>query len=1461
MAVDGSLFFNTKVDTSGFLKGRKAITGACEGIKSAVGKIGRVVAMAFSFEQVARFAKECVTASNKTANAFKGLESIINGQGRSYSQATSWLQDYVSDGLIPLQNAVTAYKNLASRGYSDDQIKSTLTALKDSAAYGRQSAYTMGEAVQTATEGLKNENSILVDNAGVTKNVAKMWQDYAKSIGTSSAKLTQQQKIQAEVNGILTETRFQTGDAKKVANSFSGQVSRLAFNFNELKVAIGNILTVYLKPIVAYLNSALTKLTEFVKKSANLIGITNNNSKATESLSNNSSSASENYAEMAESAEDVAKANEKSLASFDKITKLASSSNSQTDNNIDNTLNNLGGGQITANVEVKTDEAENQLKDFFKRLKKKFARLFSPIKSAWNKYGEQYIQSAKKSLQSLWDMIKSIGKSFEKVWENGTGEKVIGDILQTVINLNDAVTNLATNFKNAWNTDGIGDKIAQNFGDAFTIISGRIKDMSISISNWSFNVNFAPLLKSFEKLQKAVNPIIDDIGKGLQWVLDNVLLPVGSWIIEEAVPASVDLLSTTLDILRKAVENFKPLGKWLWENFLKPIAKWTGKAVIKALDGLRTAISKLEKYVPVLDGIATGMAVIAISKLLKKAGVISKLAGAFVKFSTALAPISGILATAGGAFATAGGGFVGMASMITTAFTTGVTAFADFMRGLSPLAKVTGTIAGVIETFTTVMTTVHDLETGVINAGDAFLNISAGLGIAAVGITAMVGPKGLFGIAIAALVGLVAGATQAVDDNIEAVSKAEIYNDMGTPISEFSDKVTALADTIKNNTSDIISLGDAIGSNDEEIKNNSEQLQGLIDRMVATGDMSKEMAEKIAKTSGEISEVAKTNITESTNGIIKELGNHFEDTAKISGQSTQEIISNLYLLEADGNKLIAETNQEISDLSASMVDMDKSSEEFSNAQERLGELSSKLMEYSGYSDTTVESADNLIQKLQELDANQINWESETAVNEAMNAITSGYAQSMEDLDNASNSSVKVIDDLVKRYQNMGLLDTAGEQMFNNLKTSIVTDYDKQKETLQSTVDEKMNDFANCAGRSFENAWDKAEQQVYNNSLGGFFTYFGAEFASKWNGTEFENEMSKKIESSMDTSVNDGVNKAIEKIDTTNAMHGLAENNVKGYVDGWNSNASDMLEAMKKTCGISVDTVKEDVYDQHSPSKVFSEIAKNNVLGLKNGTTQNANLAISAMKTMCLQIVSNAKLGLIDLPNVFKSTFSSVQNRINEFVENSKSRMNSGVSQISSIAKDGLNGLMSEINRMENPFENYFNNILNRTDNFKNNFIGIMWDIGNSLGNVFWSIKENSWSFGWEINNSLKDALNQMIYNFNSMFQGLNSLNGSLAFVPGFNMGFNIPEIPYLATGTVVPANYGEFLAVLGDNKRETEVVSPLSTMKQALAEVLANSDNQNINLIVNLDGKQVLESTIKQAKNAKKRTGRNPFMI
>ena len=268
---DGSIRIDTKIDGSGFQKG-------LEGMGSGLKKLAGLAAAAFGTAALVNFGKEAINAASDLSNAWTGLQSIVEGQGRSFSKAKSFIEGYIADGLVPLENAVTSYKNLAARGYDDSQIQQTMTALKDAAAFGRQASYSLGDAVMSATEGLKNENSILVDNAGVTKNVAKMWDDYAKSIGTTANNLTQAQKIQAEVSGILEETKFQTGDAAKVAGTYSGQVSLLAFNFQNLKVAVGNALIPIAQAVLPGINAIISSLTTlanvFAKVTALLFGKT-----------------------------------------------------------------------------------------------------------------------------------------------------------------------------------------------------------------------------------------------------------------------------------------------------------------------------------------------------------------------------------------------------------------------------------------------------------------------------------------------------------------------------------------------------------------------------------------------------------------------------------------------------------------------------------------------------------------------------------------------------------------------------------------------------------------------------------------------------------------------------------------------------------------------------------------------------------------------------------------------------------------------------------------------------------------------------------------------------------------------------------------------------------------------------------------------------------------------------------
>lgn len=127
---------------------------------------------------------------------------------------------------------------------------------------------------------------------------------------------------------------------------------------------------------------------------------------------------------------------------------------------------------------------------------------------------------------------------------------------------------------------------------------------------------------------------------------------------------------------------------------------------------------------------------------------------------------------------------------------------------------------------------------------------------------------------------------------------------------------------------------------------------------------------------------------------------------------------------------------------------------------------------------------------------------------------------------------------------------------------------------------------------------------------------------------------------------------------------------------------------------------------------------------------------------------------------------------------------------------------------------------------------------------------------------LEDALNYIV-------DGINGLSFDVPdWVPkigGTTFGFDIRpfHLPRLASGTVVPPRAGEFAAILGDNNRETEVVSPLSTIKQALLEAMREGglgSGGDIQITLNLDGKTVYDTIVKRNQMTKRQTGKNPLL-
>lgn len=150
------------------------------------------------------------------------------------------------------------------------------------------------------------------------------------------------------------------------------------------------------------------------------------------------------------------------------------------------------------------------------------------------------------------------------------------------------------------------------------------------------------------------------------------------------------------------------------------------------------------------------------------------------------------------------------------------------------------------------------------------------------------------------------------------------------------------------------------------------------------------------------------------------------------------------------------------------------------------------------------------------------------------------------------------------------------------------------------------------------------------------------------------------------------------------------------------------------------------------------------------------------------------------------------------------------------------------------------------------------------GTVFNGVTEGIANAFKKILNSLISGINKVIaVPFNAINAALRTIRdiSILGIQPFKNVihTINVPSIPYLAQGTVVPPNR-EFLAMLGDNKTETEVVSPLSTMKQALIEALAEA-GQNQTIVVNVDGQKLFDIIVNRNNNTVRRTGATPLLV
>ena len=223
--------------------------------------------------QVQEILNKAVTIASERSNALKGLESAANFKGIDASAAQESVQNLrlVKAGILDLSDAATGYKSLISAGFSDEQAVNVLESFSDAAAFGKQSALSFGEAISRAAEGVKNQNSALVDNVGLTKNLSVILKERGFELQDLSDKTKGQNAINALYNGILEETKGQVGDADKLTQGYTGSTAALENAQKNLYAAIGNL--IIQSPQMIEANKVLTEQINSYKE-----GVTDANS-------------------------------------------------------------------------------------------------------------------------------------------------------------------------------------------------------------------------------------------------------------------------------------------------------------------------------------------------------------------------------------------------------------------------------------------------------------------------------------------------------------------------------------------------------------------------------------------------------------------------------------------------------------------------------------------------------------------------------------------------------------------------------------------------------------------------------------------------------------------------------------------------------------------------------------------------------------------------------------------------------------------------------------------------------------------------------------------------------------------------------------------------------------------------------------------------------------------------------
>ena len=119
------------------------------------------------------------------------------------------------------------------------------------------------------------------------------------------------------------------------------------------------------------------------------------------------------------------------------------------------------------------------------------------------------------------------------------------------------------------------------------------KKIFASITDLAGKIDFEKILRSLAGAAETIAPVLEEAGDVAVWLFDNAISPLIEWAANNVVPTTIDGLTAAFRILKEVGNGLKPIAQAIWNDFLKPLADWTGDAAVIALNATSDALKSV----------------------------------------------------------------------------------------------------------------------------------------------------------------------------------------------------------------------------------------------------------------------------------------------------------------------------------------------------------------------------------------------------------------------------------------------------------------------------------------------------------------------------------------------------------------------------------------------------------------------------------------------------------------------------------------------------------------------------------------------------------------------------------------------------------------------------------------------------------------------------------------------------